>query len=278
MKSGVLFFFIMVLSFSVFAQIDERTITDSGAVCGNGVRDTFEPCDISSSADDADLCPAIGKVAGIAMVCRKELCSCLPRKYIVCGDHHTTGNEMCEADDKNHCADVSSLLGAKLECNSKSCLCSAAEDAFVKPEVNASNNASNLTQSLCGNQQVDGQEQCDPPGRQCSFEQVDGVCADDCSCKPLHSDEPVAPENNASVQPVLSEQPVVEEPLQQTETKDVVEEVDVGEESADVVSDATYTVVLIMLVVVFIVGLAFGSYFIYKKSQIGNFEPNEPEN
>lgn len=275
MKSGVIIFFISLLSVSVIAQIDEQTIISSGAQCGNGVREMFEPCDPSSSADNADLCPEIGKIAGIAMVCRKEICSCLPRKYIVCGDHHTGGNEMCESDDKNYCADAGTLLNAKLECNPKSCLCRAAEGAIPKPEVNLTN----LTVSLCGNRHVDDSEQCDPPGRQCSFEDKEGVCADDCSCTPLETEEGTT-DDNATVQVLQSEQPSVEESLRETQTEEISEEsvdeeVEAEEESAGVVSDATYTVVLIMLVVVFIVGLAFGSYFIYRKSQIGNFGDDE---
>ncbi|MBI4140536.1 hypothetical protein HY485_01720, partial [Candidatus Woesearchaeota archaeon] len=248
MKKVVLFF-IVLLSVSVYAQIDEETITDSGAQCGNGVRDAFEPCDPSSNESGADLCPEIGKIAGIAMVCREEICSCLPRKYIVCGDHHTGGNEMCEADDTDYCADVGNLLNAKLECNSKSCLCRAVEGAIAKPEVPVEN----VSESLCGNRHVDENEQCDPPGRQCSNENVDGVCGDDCSCQPLPGDEVVVEENVS----VLSEPPVAEEQSQEAKTEQVAEEetVDADEESADVVSDATYTVVLIMLVVVFIVGL-----------------------
>jgi len=266
---------VLLLSIPVFAQIDSDTIVDSGAKCGNGVREPFEPCDLSSSADDADKCPQIGAVLKIAMVCRTELCSCLPRKYIICGDKHTKGNEVCDTPDVDYCPQVSDILGAKVECNSKTCLCKAAEGAIVKPEVPEVN----ITELLCGNRQVDNDEECDPPGRQCSFEGVDGVCADDCSCKALASEdellsseqsvvEPLNGSIKTSVETASSENSVDDSSpptaMSTRETEFV--------EPAEVVSDTTYTIILIVLVVVFILGLAFGSFFMYKRSQVGDFD------
>lgn len=277
-------FFLLILSAAVYAQIDADTITKSGAVCGNGKREAFEPCDLSSNASDNDLCPQIGKAAGIAMVCRAELCSCLPRKYIVCGDKHTTGNEMCEAADKDYCPKVSELLGAKVECNAKTCLCKATADSLF--EVKAAEPAANLTKSLCGNRQVDANEECDPPGRMCTFGKTIGICSQSCRCEELKDSETEnATATNSSASPANVSAVTTNSSAESNVSAQKAEEPQAKADSASLtdspanvnsgVSDTTYTVILIVLVVLFIIALAVGSFFIYKRSQIGDF--GDPE-
>lgn len=273
-------FVIILSSASVVAQIDSGAIVSSGAVCGNGKRELLEPCDLSSKQEDNDLCSQIGKSAGIAMVCRAELCYCLPRKYIVCGDKHTTGNEMCDAGDKDFCPTVSNLTGAPLECNTKSCLCKPSGDFFLGLSSKKSEEPANLSKSSCGNRDLDAGEECDPPGRMCTYKTKVGVCSDACVCEELKDDDDAgvvenstvvngsvvvqSNSSNETVAPVVEQKPDVVEPESGSLSEALAK---TGEDD----SDSAYTVLLIVLVVVFVAALAVGSFFIYRKSQIGNF-------
>ena len=297
------FFYIIALllfSFDVFAQIDNDAIVSSGAVCNNGKREPLEPCDLSSEQADNDLCPQIGKIAGIAMVCRRELCYCLPKKYIRCDDKHTTGNEMCDASDKDYCRAVGGLVGAPLECNFKSCLCKPSGDFFLGTAgVNKTDAAANLTLSSCGNRVLEHSEECDPPGRACIYKTKDGICSDSCICEELNDEaesgagnvsaadnsednvtESGAIVSNATAGFVVDEQKSDASVPQDNKTVVLQEDVSVADSLPETkveaiadsgISDSAYTVLLIVLVIVFIIALAVGSFFIYRKSQIGNF-------
>lgn len=264
-------FFFTIFSAVVFAQIEQQTIDSSGAKCGNGIRETYEPCDRSSNASDWDMCPQIGKILKIAMVCdhREEKCTCQPTKYIICEDKHTTGNELCDPPGPDFCPQVGELMGAKLECNKKTCICKASSEAvFEKP---AQVNLTNLSASLCGNRNIDGKEECDPPGRLCTFAGTAGICSDACKCKEVGSDE----ENKTTKEnTTVSESQNVSnvdnsKSSEITAPKGSIQEII---EADSGVSDTTYTVILIIFVILFIISLAVGSYFIFKRSSIGDLD------
>ena len=215
------------------------------------------------------MCPQIGKILKIAMVCdhREEKCTCQPTKYIICEDKHTTGNELCDPPGPDFCPQVGELMGAKLECNKKTCICKASSDAIF--EKSAPVNLTNLTQSLCGNRDIDGKEQCDPPGRLCTFAGTAGICSEDCKCKEIGGDE----ENKTSeVNITVANTQNSSQDLKSSEIIAPKGEIQEIIETDSGVSDTTYTVILIILVIFFILGLAIGSYFIFKRSEVGDFD------
>lgn len=276
MTKLTLLLILFLLSSTVYAQIDADSATKTGAVCGNKIREPLEPCDKTSTASDNDLCPAIGKVLKIAMICYPEECTCLPRKYIVCGDKHTKGNEICDPPDADYCPEVGKILGTKVECNTKTCLCKAT--ASTLPEAPKTSNQTNLTQALCGNRQIDENEQCDPPGRMCTSESEVGICSETCTCEEVKDEtntkdnstqETQNSEQNATTNTTIAEEQKNEDPAKEQKTSNIETETNSG------ISDTTYTVLLIILIVIFIVAMGIGSYFIYKRSQIGDLDEQD---
>ena len=283
-KLFLLSIFLLLSSIVVYAQIDIDSITKSGAKCGNGIREPYESCDKSSNSTDKDICPQIGNILKTTLVCNPDACACFqPRKTIRCGDKHTTGTEICDPPGTDFCPKVAEFINISLECNKDTCSCKAPTGAFVSLASDVKP-AENLTKSLCGNRQIDESEHCDPPGRMCSFAGTIGICSDDCKCKEVDTDAVnTVAENlsnattpNDSVQTNVTVQSESENKDDKTvydsKISEIVDEKDSG------VSDTTYTVVLIVLVVVFIVGLAVGSFFIYKRSQIGGIDSGSSEN
>lgn len=243
------FYFAFLLVFSSFgmAQITKESVEQIGAICGNKIREPAEACDKTSNASDNDFCPTIGKILNIpAMVCYDKECSCLPRRYIRCGDGHTTGNEACEEGDVDYCPRISETLGTRLECDKTQCLCKAIKNIEEKEADTV-----NLTQSLCGNHNVDTGEECDPSGRLCTKDTIQGVCSENCTCTLLDDQPTILPTQEP--QPTQSPQKEPEPTLEPV--------IDSG------ISDTTYTVILVFVVLFFLASLGIGSYLLFKRSQ-----------
>jgi hypothetical protein len=127
--------------------------------CGNGVREGYEVCEPDTAYD---LCPSIGKLLKIAMVCNEMTCNCLPdRSAKDCGNNIREGVEMCDPGKKatvDFCANVSMALGINLVCDTKTCDC-IPSGPIIKL-------------STCGDSKVEGNEDCEededcPKGREC---------------------------------------------------------------------------------------------------------------
>ena len=128
--------------------------------CGNGIREGYELCEPDTAYD---LCPGIGKVLKIAMVCYEKTCACLPdRSAKDCGNGIQEGVEMCESDKKgvqwDFCPNISQIIGMPLKCDHESCDCIAEGLPYVI--------------SYCGDNKVEGNEDCEsnedcPKGRTC---------------------------------------------------------------------------------------------------------------
>ena len=141
---------------SVGASVIPAELTEQK--CGNGIREGYELCEPDSAYD---LCPSIGKVLKIAMVCDERNCACLPN-IKDCGNGIPEGSEMCETDEKgfdfNMCGNISNIIGLPLKCDLESCDC-VAEGLAVKV-------------SYCGDDVLEGYEDCEvdqhcPTGRVC---------------------------------------------------------------------------------------------------------------
>jgi hypothetical protein len=148
----------ILLASSVTASVIASTLTEQK--CGNGIKEGYELCEPDTAYD---LCPSIGRVLKIAMVCDERNCACLPGESAKdCGNGIKEGVEMCENDKKNaswdFCPNISQIIGLPLKCDPESCDCVAA-GAPVKI-------------SYCGDGKVEGNEDCEvdddcPRGRTC---------------------------------------------------------------------------------------------------------------
>lgn len=148
----------ILLASSVAASIIASTLTEQK--CGNGIKEGYELCEPDTAYD---LCPSIGKVLKIAMVCDERNCACLPGESAKdCGNGIKEGVEMCENDKKNaswdFCPNISQIIGLPLKCDLESCDCVASGSPIVI--------------SYCGDTKVEGNEDCEadddcPRGRTC---------------------------------------------------------------------------------------------------------------
>ncbi len=164
-----------VLAFSVSASVIPAEYTEQK--CGNGIREGYELCEPDTVFD---LCPSIGKILKIAMVCDERYCNCLPgRSAKACGNQILEGVEMCDPGTKeelvDYCPNVSMAIGIPLVCDNNTCDCIPSGPRIVL--------------STCGDDKVEGNEDCeedsDCPGtRKC----------ENCTC--------VRVETNISISPV----------------------------------------------------------------------------
>jgi hypothetical protein len=133
--------------------------------CGNKIREGYELCEPDTPYD---ICPAIGKLLKIAMVCNEVNCACLPGESAKdCGNQIREGVEMCDPGTKepavDFCSNITSAIGLPLKCDEKTCDCVPAGLPVVL--------------STCGDEKIEGNEDCEgdedcPKGRVC----------DNCSC------------------------------------------------------------------------------------------------
>ncbi len=177
MRHATLFILLCVLLASMAsASIISSSLTEQK--CGNGIKEGYELCEPDTAYD---LCPSIGKVLKIAMVCDERNCACLPdRSAKDCGNGLVEGVEVCESDKKGEhwdfCPNISQIIGLPLKCDLETCDC-VAEGPVVKI-------------SYCGDGLVEGNEDCEsdddcPASRTCQ----------NCTC--------VRPEENLNLTPVI---------------------------------------------------------------------------
>ena len=144
--------------------------------CGNGIRDGYELCEPDTAFD---ICPAIGKLLKIAMVCDERNCACLPGESAkACGNELLEGAEMCDPGEKEEvvdwCGNISAAIGLPLKCDTDICDC-VPEGLVFKP-------------STCGDELVEGYEDCEtdddcPRGRVCN----------ECTCEREQNDLNLTP-------------------------------------------------------------------------------------
>lgn len=145
-----------LISASASASIIPKKLTEQK--CGNGVREGYELCEPGTAFD---ICPAIGRLLKVAMVCNEVDCSCLPNTKD-CGNQIHEGVEMCDPGEKEEpidfCPNVSNAIGLPLECDTATCDCVPKGPAVII--------------SYCGDEKVEGNEDCEvdddcPKGRTC---------------------------------------------------------------------------------------------------------------
>jgi hypothetical protein len=170
---------IMILAFTVLALAASASIIPSSLTeqkCGNGIREGYEVCEPETAYD---LCPAIGKILKIALVCNENTCNCLPdRSAKDCGNEIREGVEMCDPGKKeasiDFCPNISMAIGIDLRCDNKTCDCIP-----TGPIIKL---------STCGDKKVEGNEDCEadddcPKGRVCQ----------NCTCIRLETDLNLTP-------------------------------------------------------------------------------------
>jgi hypothetical protein len=153
----------ILLEASVAASVIPASLTEQK--CGNGIKEGYELCEPDTAYD---ICPAIGKLLKIAMVCNEFTCDCLPGKSAKdCGNQIREGVEMCDPGEKEEtidfCPNISAAIGLPLKCDTATCDCVAEGLPFVV--------------SYCGDGKVEGNEDCEsdddcPKSRRC----------EDCAC------------------------------------------------------------------------------------------------
>ncbi len=147
-----------VLSAAVSASVIPAKYTEQK--CGNGVREGYELCEPDTAYD---ICPAIGKLLKIAVVCNDQTCDCLPgRSAKDCGNQIREGVEMCDPGTKeavvDFCPNISAAIGLPLVCDKETCDCIPSGAPLIL--------------STCGDSKVEGNEDCEsnedcPKGRAC---------------------------------------------------------------------------------------------------------------
>jgi len=164
MRHALLFILLgTLLIMPASASVISSSLTEQK--CGNGLREGYELCEPDTAYD---LCPSIGRVLKIAMVCDERNCACLPGESAKdCGNHILEGVEMCDPGEKevpvDYCPNISQIIGLPLKCDTASCDCVAEGLAYKI--------------SYCGDAKVEGYEDCEadddcPTGRTC----------DNCTC------------------------------------------------------------------------------------------------
>ncbi len=146
----------MLLATLASASVIPTKLTEQK--CGNGLREGYELCEKGTAFD---ICPAIGKLLKIAMVCHEDTCACLPNTKD-CGNQIREGTEMCDPGKKeapiDFCPNISTAIGFPLKCDTTTCDC--------VPE------GKTIIISYCGDKKVEGDEDCEsdddcPKGRSC---------------------------------------------------------------------------------------------------------------
>ncbi|MEM4239820.1 MAG: hypothetical protein QXK08_01365 [Candidatus Woesearchaeota archaeon] len=163
-----------LVSAAAYASVIPSSLTEQK--CGNGIREGYEVCEPDTAYD---LCPSIGKILKIAMVCNEQTCNCLPdRSAKDCGNNIIEGVEMCDPGKRatpDYCPNISMAIGIDLVCDPKTC------DCIPSGPV--------IRLSTCGDGKVEGNEDCES----------DDDCArsrrcQNCTC--------VVKEENISISPV----------------------------------------------------------------------------
>lgn len=148
MKQIALFtlFFVLLASIA-YASVIPSSLTEQK--CGNGIREGYEICEPDTAYD---LCPSIGKLLKIALVCNEKTCNCLPdRTAKDCGNQIREGVEMCDFGTKearvDFCPNISMALNIPLACDNVTCDCIP-----TGPIIRL---------STCGDGTVEGNEDCE---------------------------------------------------------------------------------------------------------------------
>jgi hypothetical protein len=165
--------------------------------CGDMKRDTYEVCDVGQKkeAPTEDLCETIADWIGIDMQCDEDRCICLPPiNTAFCGNKRREGVEMCDpgaADD--YCTQLGEAMNLSLKCNPKTCGCDFVDPVPKEydPEYLEKLASGAIKPEVCGDKELQGGEECDPPNTLCTTNTGDpGICRKDCKCVPPESIEP----------------------------------------------------------------------------------------
>lgn len=175
---------IFTLAFLLLASLAAATIIPASLTeqkCGNGIREGYELCEPETAYD---LCPAIGKILKIAMVCNEQTCACLPGESAKnCGNQIRESAEACDPGTKEPpfdiCPNISQIIGLPLKCDTTTCDCVASGAPVVI--------------SYCGDEKVEGSEDCEstddcPKGRECQ----------NCTCVRVETELNISVEHNVT--------------------------------------------------------------------------------
>lgn len=127
----ILFVVLLMMVNSVSAVID-HSLTNKLNGCGNKERDGYELCEPGT---DFNLCPQIGKLLKIAMVCYEKTCGCLPVKIVDCKNKVREGNEGCQEGIEDLCPEVEKIVGKPLKCNPQTCFCELREGLSLEEKT-----------------------------------------------------------------------------------------------------------------------------------------------
>jgi hypothetical protein len=189
----LLFIVLLVISSTVTASIIPASLTEQK--CGNGKREGYELCEPNTAFD---LCPAIGKILKIAMVCNENTCACLPGESAKnCGNGIRESAEACDpgtgkkGPQLDICQNISQIIGLPLKCDPQVCDCVASGIPVVLSE--------------CGDDEIEGAEDCEadadcPKGRTCQ----------NCTCAHVEEELNLSPvvynvSSNVTLPPTIEE-------------------------------------------------------------------------
>ncbi|MEM2916181.1 MAG: hypothetical protein QXT19_02385 [Candidatus Woesearchaeota archaeon] len=169
----------LILAFAIISATASASVIPAKYTeqkCGNGIREGYELCEPGTAYD---ICPAIGKLLKIAVVCNEQTCDCLPgRTAKDCGNQIREGIEMCDPGTKeppvDFCPNISAAIGLPLVCDKETCDCIPAGAPVIL--------------STCGDNKVEGNEDCEsdddcPKGRTCQ----------NCTCVRIEQDLNLTP-------------------------------------------------------------------------------------
>ncbi|MBW3018689.1 hypothetical protein KY329_00695 [Candidatus Woesearchaeota archaeon] len=196
-KSLVLGLFLVLLSVAAYAQLDWM-VTD--LKCGNGKLDQFELCE---EGVETTRCEIIGEMLKVATACDTDHCTCLPRVIkTFCGNDIREGIELCDGEsEEDLCPEFGKRINLTLECNAK-CGCDIIDTVpeDYNPEYLQQLDNESKKEAVCGDKQVDGAEQCDPPGTLCTTNLDEpGECSDKCICEILVTEKNETEQVNETV-------------------------------------------------------------------------------
>lgn len=207
MKKSVPIGLFLLLAITATAQLD-WSVTDLR--CGDGTLDPYELCE-DGVADSR--CQYLEEWMEIDTACYDLHCTCLPLvNTAFCGNDRREGVEMCDGEGEDFCDELGEKMNLTLTCNAK-CGCDIAEPIpddynpdFIKQLENQT-----TQEPVCGDNNVEGAEQCDPPETLCTTPLGEpGECDKDCTCQALEP-TPGTESVNETTEPTLNE---TEEPEQ----------------------------------------------------------------
>lgn len=186
-KSILLGIFLLLSAVLAHAQLDWM-VTD--LKCGNGELDQFELCE---EGVEETRCDIIGEMLKVATACDTDHCTCLPRVIrSFCGNDIREGIELCDGNaTQDFCPEFGRRMNLTLKCNDK-CGCDIIDTVPEDYDPGYLEHLDNQSKKepVCGDKQVDGAEQCDPPGVLCTTNLGEpGECTDNCTCEVLEKEE-----------------------------------------------------------------------------------------